>query len=204
MDGYGLWLMTDTPAGPEGDGNFLGIFNLLYEPAKFPDPAPLLTFNRETVLLVDTSIDQRVLAEGEKRRIAVSISHYGAKSVDEGSLVVGGEGAGPDCPPGRDRLDPGQSGRGQAHRQRDAGTLRSIIGRRLRFHVRLESAACTQENQWDFWVMPAAKPGLRGRPILNLTGVKELDERYRPRQATVARSCRRRGWSSPTGSRPKS
>jgi hypothetical protein len=29
--------------------------------------------------------------------------------------------------------------------------------------------------------MPAAKPDLRGRPILNVTGVKELDERYRTR-----------------------
>ena len=84
MDGYGLWLMTDTPAGPEGDGNFLGIFNLLYEPAKFPDPAPILHCNRETVLLVDAGMDQRVLA----RRVEEDrIEHLPLRSepIDNGS-----------------------------------------------------------------------------------------------------------------------
>ena len=56
--------------------------------------------------------------------------------------------------------------------------MKSPPGAGSGLHVRLDSAACWQENQWDFWVMPAARPDLRGRPILNLTGVKELDERY--------------------------
>lgn len=51
-------------------------------------------------------------------------------------------------------------------------------GRKLRLSVRLESAACRQENHWDLWSFPTAKPGLRGKPMLNLTGVKQLDDRY--------------------------
>jgi len=181
MDGYGLWLMTDTPAGPEGDGNFLGIFNLLYEPAKFPHPAPLLMFNRETVLLVDAGIDQRVLAKGEKKKITVSISHYGAERIENG--VLSWEVKEPGRAVCQGVIDSIRANPGEVKPLGSVtlGPYEAPSGRRLRFHVRLESAACRQENQWDFWVMPAAKPDLRGRPILNLTGVKELDERYRTR-----------------------
>jgi hypothetical protein len=58
------------------------------------------------------------------------------------------------------------------------GPFTPKAGCKVRLSVRLESAACRQENHWDFWVFPAAKAGLRGKPVLNLTGVRQLDDRY--------------------------
>jgi hypothetical protein len=54
----------------------------------------------------------------------------------------------------------------------------SGLAQRLRLLVRLESDACRQENQWDFWAFPAITGDLRGQPIVNRTGLKELDARY--------------------------
>jgi hypothetical protein len=52
------------------------------------------------------------------------------------------------------------------------------VAQRLGLHVRLESPACRQENQWDLWCFPDAADRLRRLPILNQTGRKELDDRY--------------------------
>jgi hypothetical protein len=178
MDGYGLWLMTDTPAGPEGDANFLGIFNLLYEPAKFPDPAPVLQFNRETVLLIDAGIDQRVLAAGEGKKVTLSVSHYGAEPIDKGRLSWEVAAQGQTLQRGTIDAVQARPGEVKPVGAIPLGPYVLPTARKLRLSVRLESAACRQENHWDFWVFPAAKGGLRGKPMLNLTGVKQLDIRY--------------------------
>jgi hypothetical protein len=152
--------------------------NLLYEPAKFPDPGPILQFNRETVLLVDAEIDRRVLAGGEKRPVTISISHYGVQPIDRGRISWEVTSKGQTLQRGvidGIRVKPGEV---KPVGTFTLGPYEAPSGRRLRLSVRLESAACRQENQWDFWVFPPAKAGLRGKPMLNLTGVKQLDDRY--------------------------
>jgi len=193
MDGYGLWLMTDTPAGPEGDANFLGIFSLLYEPAKFPDPAPIQQFNSESVLLIDAGIDQRVLAPGEAKRVGVVLSHYGQEPIDQGVVAWEVKSQGQILQRGAIESIRAKVGDVKPVGTITLGPFDPPSGRKVRLNVRLESAACRQENEWDFWVFPAVRPSLRGKPILNLTGLGQIDERYAlggktpgPRPAGVA------------------
>ncbi len=175
MDGYGLWLMTDTPAGPEGDGNFLGMFNLLYEPAKFPDPAPILHCNSETVLLIDAGPEQRVLPHGASKNVGLSISHYGVRPIHDGKLRWEVQTQGQVVQQGMQdsiQVSPGEL---KPLATVALGPCEFPVGCRLRLHVRLESAACCQENNWDFWFVPTPRRDWSERPLVNLTGVKELD-----------------------------
>ncbi len=178
MDGFGLWLMTDTPAGPEGDANFLGIFNLLYEPAKFPDPAAFLPFNRETVLLLDAGPEQRVLAAGEPKKVTLSISHYGIRPIENGKLFWEVREQGQILQRGVQESIQVRPGEVKPLGVATLGPCEAASGRTVRLHARLESPTCRQENQWDLWVMPRSRRDLLGKPLVNLTGVKEIDQRY--------------------------
>jgi hypothetical protein len=195
--------MTDIPGGVEGDHNTLGLFSTVYEPEKFPDPAPILRFNRETVLFINAGPDQRVLAAGEARTVAVGLSHYGPQAIRDGHLrwqikagtgtqaegVIPGlsvEVAQASSVPSDSRIQaegviPGLSV--------EVGEVKEIglvpLGpydfdraEKLTLSVRLESEVCRQENEWDFWVFPARKHDFAGRGLVNLTGRPELDERY--------------------------
>ena len=178
LDGYGYWLMADWIGANEGDACFAGIFSSLYEPDKFPEPGPILQFNSPTVILADAGVDRRVFVAGESRPVTITVSHYGAQQITGGRLswkaCVGNrvlqEGA----------LDSIELNCGAV---RPIGTItlgpfQLNAGRRIRLQARLESKAVVQENHWDFWVFPTGQTGLQGKPILNRTGQKLLDQRY--------------------------
>jgi hypothetical protein len=178
LDGYGYWLMTDLPGGVEGDPPALGILNAFYEPEKFPDPKPILQFNRETVILMSAGGADRVLAANETKPLAFSISHYGPKAVKDGKLVwkltdgarVVQEGA-----IGGVNVAPGEV--------REVGRIALAADNvkqaaKLVLSARLASAAVEQENAWDFWAFPAKKRDFTGSGVANLTGLRVLDARY--------------------------
>jgi hypothetical protein len=178
MDGYNYWCFTDYPPGPEGDMTTYGMFSTVYEAEKFPDPAPILQFNRETVLLIDSSIEQRVLTADEANEMMLRISHYGQRPIRDGRLVW----------ETTSDLETLQRGTIQPI-QIDVGQVEPIgpitmgpcsfeQARRVRLAVRLESETCRQTNHWDFWVFPAGKPSEHVCGVVNQTGLKELDDRY--------------------------
>ena len=178
MDGYAYWCMTDYPAGPEGEMTTYGMFNTVYKPDKFPTPEPVLQFNRETVLLANVGLADRVLEAGKVRDVQLSISHYGVGPIEEGrvswTLNAG------DKILQKGTIEPVRAEVGQV---KPLGTIAiqppvSEVAQKLRLHVCLESKTCRQENQWDFWMFPAGVDMLRGRPIFNRTGIRELDKRY--------------------------
>ncbi len=178
LDGYAYWLMTDLPPGPEGDMTFFGMFSSVYEPEKYPDPVPIRQFTDETVLLIDSGVGDRVFRAGETKKIALSISHYGSKPISKGRIswcLKAGDETVQQGTTGPVQAEPGEV---KQIGQITLGPDQSGRARRLRLHVRLESDACRQQNQWDFWVFPAGKRDLRDSHILNLTDLKELDERY--------------------------
>jgi hypothetical protein len=178
MDGYGYWLIADWIGANEGDACFAGIFSSLYEPEKFPEPGPILQFNSPTVVLADAGVDRRVLAAGESRPVAIKVSHYGAQPITGGRLSWKACDANQVLQKGT--LDSIELGCGavQPVGMITLGPFRPDAARRIRLHVRLESKAAVQENHWDFWVFPSGRPGLQGRPIVNRTGQKLLDQRY--------------------------
>jgi len=178
IDGYNYWCFTDFPPGPEGDMTTYGMFSTAYEPEKFPDPAPIRQFNRETVLLIDSNVDQRVLAAEEENEVTLRVSHYGQRLIRDGRLVW--EATSDGAALQRGTIQPIQMEVGQV---KPSGTL--TLGpysfeqaRRVRLAVRLESEACHQTNQWDFWAFPASRPNLQVGGVENLTGLAELDGRY--------------------------
>ena len=178
MDGYNYWCFTDFPPGPEGDMTTYGMFSTVYEPEKFPDPAPILQFNRETVLLIDSTVDRRVLAVDQENEVTLRISHYGQRPIRDGRLVWEVTSDGESLQ--RGTIQPVQMEVGQV---KPIGTL--TLGpysferaRRVRLAVRLESEACRQTNQWDFWAFTASRPNLQVHGVENLTSLAELDDRY--------------------------
>ena len=178
MDGYAYWLMTDLPGGVEGDMNSCGILDALYRPEKFPDPAPILRFNRETVLLVDADSSQRVVAAGSRRDVAQSVSHYGTEPIKDG--VVEWELKGEGLPTSRGTIRVPLLTVGQVAQVGaiPLGPWEPAAATKVTLSARLESAACRQENAWDFWVFPARKRDFTGSGVVNLTGVNELTDRY--------------------------
>jgi len=157
LDGYAYWLMTDVPGGVEGDHNSLGLFSTLYEPEKFPDPAPILRFNRETVLFIKAGPDRRVLGAGETRMVSLGLSHYGEEPIREGRLFW-------TVTSGPETLAEGilenvtaEVGEVKAVGVLQLGPYQPAQGRKLILSVRLEAEACHQENEWDFWVFPRSR-----------------------------------------------
>jgi len=186
MDGYTYWLMTDLPGGVEGDMNSCGIFDVLCRPDKFPDPAPVLRFNRETVLLVDVELGQRVLSPGTAREAGLIVPHYGSEAIRDG--VVEWEVAGEGVPAARGEIRLPQVEVGSVERVGSVtlGPWQPDCGRKVRLSVRLRSAACEQSNEWDFWVFPARKRDFEGSGVVNLTGLGEVTRRYETREAGLA------------------
>jgi hypothetical protein len=178
LDGYNYWLMTDLPGGVEGDPSCLGLLNMFYEPEKFPDPKPFLRFNGETVILVSAPADDRILSAGERKPIAISVSHYGKKAVNEGRLVwklkhgstVIEEGA----------VDGINIAVGEV---KEVATLSCSPGTfdhavKLTLEARLIASACEQDNEWTFWAFPDKKRDFTGSGIANRTDAAVLNERY--------------------------
>ncbi len=178
MDGYNYWCFTDYPGGVEGDMTTYGIFNTLYEPEKFPDPAPLLEFNRETVLLNQDGPGARVFEAGQAKRVVLAISHYGQQPIRGGRLVW--EVRSKDKVVAQGEIAPVEAEVGAVKPIGTVtlGPVQPLGGDRLRLVVRLESEACRQTNHWDYWVFPARKPGAGQVRLMNLTGSKAVDERY--------------------------
>jgi len=178
MDGYAYWLMTDVPGGVEGDMNPLGIFSVLYQPEKFPDPAPILRFNRETVLLMDAAPDRRTLAAGSRQEVALSVSHYGTEAVRDGTVEweVRGDG----LPTSRGAIPVPLLEVGQVAQvgSLTLGPWEPAVAAKVTLSARLESEACQQENEWSFWAFPARKRDFAGSGVVNLTGAAELSGRY--------------------------
>jgi len=178
MDGYAYWCMTDYPAGPEGEMTTYGMFNTVYKPDKFPTPEPVLQFNRETVLLADVGLADRVLEAGKVRNVLLQISHYGAAPIEDGRVswtITAG-----DQVLQKSTIEKVQVAVGQVKDLGTIGIQPPALGtsQKLRLHVLLESKTCRQENHWDFWTFDANAERLRGRPILNRTGIASLDKRY--------------------------
>ena len=178
LDGYAWWVVSDIPGGVETDVTSYGILNMLYQPEKFPDRQWFLQFNGPSVLLIDNDIHQRVLRSGERRTTKLMLSHYGARSIEQGRVTwrvtIG------------DRLV--QQGH-LDHIHAEAGpprTLGSItLGpwdssapAKVHLDVTLESGACRAANRWKFWLFPQRKQGLSTDRIVNLTGERLLDARY--------------------------
>lgn len=178
MDGYAYWCLTDFPGGPEGDMPFYGIFSTVYEPEKFPDPRPVLRFNRDTVLLIDAPAEQRILAADESRSVTVTLSHYGEKPISDGRLSWRVDASDVVRQQGTIDLPCVATGEVRPIGTVTLGPYRPEIGERLRLRVELTSSSCRQENEWDFWVFPARKRGLAGGSIVNLTASRAIDERY--------------------------
>ena len=157
LDGYAWWVVSDIPGGVETDVTDYGILDMLYQPEKFPDPAWFRQFNRESVLLIDADTDQRVLAAGEKKEVKLSLSHYGPAPVENGELTWR-------ISDGATTLCEGRIGRLQAAPATIAELGQVTFGpfdfaapKQLTLSVELNSAACRQSNQWQFWVFPAKK-----------------------------------------------
>jgi hypothetical protein len=178
LDGYNYWLMTDLPGGVEGDPSCLGLLNMFYEPEKFPDPKPFLRFNGETVILVSAPADDRILSAGERKPIAISVSHYGKEPVNKGRLVwklkhgstVIEEGA----------VDGINIAVGEV---KEVATLGCSPGTfdhavKLTLEARLIASACEQDNEWNFWAFPDKKRDFTGSGIANRTDTAVLNERY--------------------------
>lgn len=178
MDGYNYWCFTDYPGGVEGDMTTYGMFNTLYEAEKFPDPAPILEFNRETVLLNSDGPEARVLEGGQPKQVGLAISHYGRQPIRDGRVAWEVHSQGKVV--GRGAIAPLAADVGSV---KPIGTIalgpfQPRGGERLRLVVRLESDVCRQSNHWDYWVFPARKPGVGQVRLMNLTGAKAVDERY--------------------------
>jgi len=178
MDGYGYWCFTDFPGDVEGDMTTYGIFNTLYEPEKFPDPQPLLEFNRETVLLMNQTLGQRVLSTGETRQASLAVSHYGTQPVSDGTLFWELRAGDTVLQEGRIDAVAVRVGEVKPLGNITLGPVAATQGQHLELAVRLESIACRQTNHWDFWVFPRQKDALPAVRMINLTGLKSLDERY--------------------------
>ena len=178
MDGYNYWCFTDYPGDVEGDMTTYGMFNTLYEPEKFPDPAPILEFNRETVLLNRDAPRARVLEAGRPKEVALAISHYGRQPIRGGRVAWEVRSA--EKVVGQGVIAPVEVNVGEVKPIGAAtlGPLKPAQGERLRLVVRLESEACRQTNHWDYWVFPARKPGAGQVRLMNLTGSKAVDDRY--------------------------
>jgi len=178
LDGYGYWLLTDIPGGVEGDHGTLGMFSTVYEPEKYPDPGPILRFNRETVLFTGAEPNGRVLGAGEEKRVSVGISHYGREPIRDGRLCWQVETDGSEQAAGVVDLPTVEIGDVKEIAAVELGPYDFGRAEKLTLSVRLESEACRQENAWDFWTFPARKTDFAGRGIANLTGVEELSVRY--------------------------
>lgn len=178
MDGYNYWCFTDYPGGVEGDMTTYGMFNTLYEPEKFPDPGPILEFNRETVLLNADGPASRVLAAGQPKPVALAISHYGRQPIRGWSVAW--EVRSQDKVLSQGVIAPVEADVGAVKPLGSItlGPFQPRGGERLRLVVRLESEACRQANHWDYWVFPARKNAAGQVRLLNLTGVKAVDQRY--------------------------
>ena len=157
-----------------------GIFSTVYEPEKFPDPEPILRFNRETVLLCNAGTHARVLESGCSREIVISISHYGwaADSRRPTDLDRDRRRSGPAT--GQYRAYRGRNG-ARSNRSPPSRSVRSISKRladEVCLNVALESETCRQENGWDFWVFPAKRPGFDPKSVVNRTSIDALNARY--------------------------
>lgn len=178
IDGFNYWLHTDLPGGVEGDPPALGILNVFYEPEKYPDPAPLQRINGDTVLLMSEPVDRRVIAEGETRRVSISVSHFGERPITNGKLdwtlkagsrlIQSGEFGGLNVELGQPsglgtvEIAPGQI------KQAQHLILKAV----------LSSGSSKSENEWDFWAFPAKHANPEAGRVVNLTGVKEIGDRY--------------------------
>ena len=178
LDGYAWWVVSDIPGGVETDVTDYGILDMLYQPEKFPDPAWFRQFNRDSVLLIDADTDQRVLAAGEPKKVQISLSHFGAAPVENGELSWKISADATTLREGRiDRLQAAPATitlLGQV----TCGPFDFVVPKQLTFFVELNSAACRQSNQWQFWVFPAQKRDCPQSGVVNLTGEPLLDTRY--------------------------
>ena len=178
LDGYAWWVVSDIPGGVETDVTDYGILDMLYQPEKFPDPAWFRQFNRESVLLIDADTDQRVLAVGEKKDVKISLSHFGTAPVENGELAWKISAGATTLSEGRINGLQAASATIAPLGQITCGPFDFAAPKQLALCVELDSAACRQSNQWQFWVFPAQK---RDRPrsgVVNLTGEPLLDTRY--------------------------
>ena len=178
LDGYAWWVVSDIPGGVETDVTSYGVLDMLYQPEKFPDPAWFRQFNRESVLLVSADIEQRVLAAGETKPVDISLSHYGGAPVVNGELMW-------KATDGTTTLAEGRVSGIQAAPATVAKIASLNLGpfdfaspNKITLAVELNSTACHQSNQWEFWVFPARKQGLSPAGVVNLTGDPQLDTRY--------------------------
>lgn len=178
LDGYAWWGTTnDIPAGVETDVSSLSVLDMLYRPEKFVFDE-FRKFNRESVLLIDADIDQRVLAGGEKKTILVSLSHFGTDPVRNGRVRWQATSTtGTLC---EGELAPVNA---ECWKISDLGTIRlgpvecqkPLV---VTLHVGLESEACKQSNDWRFWIFPKRKTLRQAVRLCNLTGEPKIDERY--------------------------
>jgi hypothetical protein len=178
LDGYNYWLMTDLPGGVEGDPASLGLLNMFYEPEKYPNPKPFLRFNGETVILVSASAGDRILRAGERKPIALRVSHYGAKPVREGKLIwklKHGSTVIEDGVVDGISIAVGEV-REVAALSCNPGTFDHAV--KLTLEARLIASDCEQDNEWDFWAFPAKKRDFTGNGIANKTDAAALNERY--------------------------
>ncbi|MCW5982030.1 MAG: hypothetical protein KIT09_28350 [Bryobacteraceae bacterium] len=178
MDGYAYWCFTDFPAGPEGDMTCYGMFSTVYEPEKFPDPAPILRFNRETVLSIDAGPIGRALSSDQPEDVALIVSHFGEAPIQGGRLAW-------QVAAGQDQLLGGvvedlrvAIGEVKQIAALRLGPFNLAEPGRIELRARLESSVCVQDNAWDFWVFPAGglRPDARG--VASLLADPTVARRY--------------------------
>jgi hypothetical protein len=177
LDGYAWWVVNDIPAGVECDVTSYGVLDMLYQPEKFTFEE-FQKFNGESVLLLDTPIDARVLKRGESRSLKIALSHYGDQPVKNGQL--------------RWKITTGTKTLSESVLKtvNAASGVISELGTiplgpfndkqpmKIRVEVELVSSGCQQSNAWEFWVFPERKGDIPPNTLCNLTGELSLDSRY--------------------------
>lgn len=177
LDGYAWWVAGDIPGGVETDVTSYGVLDMLYQPEKFTFD-DFRQFNRESVLMVDADIDQRVLQNAESRSLNISLSHYGPNPVQHGCLrwkIITGSGT---LKEGVIQPVNAQSAAITSLGSIPLGPFESHEPLQVQVGVELISDACHQTNSWTFWAFPEKKRELPQTEIANLTGAASLDNRY--------------------------
>ena len=179
-----------------------GMFSTVYEPEKFPDPATILQFNRETVLLVNAGTANKCGGGKEQRSRGERFPLWLATD-QEGPFAL--EVVGP-------RVDPFSKARSSRSRRKWARSSGWEPLHSARFHpappagfalicVWKAGRHVVSRMAGTSGSFPPPQTACEGKPILNRTGLREIDERYGIDAGPRGRAAR---WCWPAGSRPKS
>ena len=158
-DGYGYWSISDAGAASQGYlTQFYELRDNSWKPEQFRD------FNGPTALLLKTMPNKRIAVAGEKRKIAVWISHFDAQEIPAGtcSVTLGGKTVA--------TLEHKSIPVGYVGPIAEAEIVVPAFGKSaaVELETRINAPTLagkprTISNRWPFWVFPVReKPSLKG------------------------------------------